>query len=151
MQGIKSIQKNIIELLSKINKQPLSLTNSSYCSLKKVLILTILLFLSHSCIIMDTLGTSLGEESVKGTEAKDIIITNAVIGASVNGIQNDIILAFMANKLAGIEDWAYYDKSEVDKCADEALIINLITIDIGGFNCNLQKRKIIQNWPVPII
>lgn len=120
--------------------------------MKRIVFFVILLFSLHTCIILDTLGTSLPpEQSLKGSEAKDIIITNAIIGASVSGITNDIILAFMANKLAGIEDWAYYDKADVDKCAADALLINLITIDIGGYNCDLQKHKIIQNWPIPVI
>lgn len=114
-----------------------------------ILFFTSILILS-GCVLIDTIGLS-NPESVKGSEAKSRIVTNATIGAIAGGIDTDIVLAFTANRLAGVDETKYYDKIDVDNCANEALLINWITINMGGLTCDLREHKTILDWPVPIL
>ncbi len=97
-------------------------------------------------------------ESINGKEAKTIIntaaITGATIAAGIDGrINADIILPFLSEKLAGIKESAFYDKIDVEKCAAEAQLINLLTIKVGGFNCKMKEKehKLLINWPVKLL
>lgn len=112
------------------------------------------ILLLTNCIVLDTLNLSV-PESVSGREAKDIIITAAVTGASISTaidgkVTVDALLSFVSNKLAGVKENAYYDKYDVDECAAKAQLINVVTIRVGGFNCKLKEHKIFTNWPVPV-
>ncbi|MCB1189414.1 MAG: TIGR04452 family lipoprotein [Leptospiraceae bacterium] len=117
---------------------------------KNFILLFIGAFSIYSCVLIDTIGLS-NPESVKGSEAKSKIVTNATIGAIAGGIDTDIVLAFTANRLAGVDETKYYDKIDVDNCANEALLINWITINMGGLTCDLREHKTIVDWPVPIL
>ncbi|MCB1142543.1 MAG: TIGR04452 family lipoprotein [Leptospiraceae bacterium] len=112
----------------------------------------LIVMLLSNCIVMDTIGFS-SPESIKGDEAKMMIISNAVVGATEGGYSGNNTPAFslIADKLAGINPESYYDRSEVEKCAQEALVINLTGADIGGYTCNLKEHKKLINWPIPII
>lgn len=104
---------------------------------------------------MDKLGLS-WPESVSGKEAKDIIVTSALTGAAVGvkadgKITADVVIPFMAAKLANIKDDKYYNKKDVDNCAMEAQLINILTYKIGGFSCNVKEHKLIINFPVPLL
>jgi len=121
--------------------------------LKKVFISIGLIFLSN-CIVLDKLNLSL-PESVSGREAKTIIVTAAISGAAISSavegqVTVDAALSLVANKLAGVKDDAYYDKIDVDQCAAEAQLINVVTVRVGGFQCNLQEHKKFTNWPIRI-
>lgn len=120
----------------------------------KSLISLVFIFSFYQCIILDKLNLSL-PESVTGKEAKSIIVTSAITGAAISsGIEGrislDALLSFIADKLAGIKEDAYYDRFEVDQCAAEAQLINVVTLRVGGFQCNLKAHKTFTNWPVPI-
>jgi small lipoprotein (TIGR04452 family) len=120
----------------------------------KAFVFFIHLVIITNCIVLDKLDLSV-PESITGKEAKDIIVTAAITGAyistSIEGrVTLDALLSFISNKLAGVKENAYYDKFDVDQCAADAQLINVITIRIGGFNCNLKEHKTFTNWPVPI-
>lgn len=122
--------------------------------MKKFFLSVVFVFISPNCIILDNLNLSL-PESVTGKEAKNIIVTAALTGAVISNaidgrVSPDSLLSFMADKLAGIKENAYYDKIDVEQCAADAQLINIITIRIGGFNCNLKEHKTFTNWPVRI-
>ncbi|WP_024863959.1 TIGR04452 family lipoprotein [Leptospira licerasiae] len=107
--------------------------------MKKIIALLLPLFLTFNCVLFDAIGLSY-PDTVDGTEAKSIILTSAVIGSAVSGFE---VLSILAPQLAKVEEDKYYNKSDVDDCANEALIINLLTVDLGGFTCDLQPRATI--------
>ena len=117
----------------------------------------LLALIFNQCIILDKLDLTL-PESVNGKEAKNIIFTAALTGTIIagsidRGYGRDALLTFVSDKLAGVNESAYYDKKDVEQCAADAQLINLLTIKIGGFNCNLREKehKFLINWPVPIL
>jgi small lipoprotein (TIGR04452 family) len=114
----------------------------------------IIMLATANCILLDNLNLSV-PESVTGKEAKDIIVTAAITGAYISTaiegrVPIDALLSFVSDKLAGVKENAYYDKFEVDQCAADAQLINVITVRIGGFTCKLKEHKIFTNWPVRI-
>ncbi|EMO86982.1 TIGR04452 family lipoprotein [Leptospira noguchii] len=106
---------------------------------KKFIIFLIPFLLLTNCLLFDTIGFSV-PDAVSGKEAKDQILTSALIGAVVSP-DDTAPLALIAPQLAKVEEDRYYNKADVDDCANFALIINLITINIGGFTCNLEPRE----------
>ncbi len=123
--------------------------------MKKFLFLGILCF--NNCILLNMLDLTL-PDSINGKEAKNLIFTAALTGTAIaagidRGIGRDAVLTFLSDKLAGVNESAYYDKKDVDQCAADAQLINVLTIKIGGFNCNLKEKehKFLINWPVPIL
>ncbi len=105
--------------------------------MKKIITLLLPLTLMFNCVLFDSIGLSY-PDTVDGSEAKSIILTSAVLGSAAGGAAT--ILAILAPQLAKVEDDKYYNKSDVDDCANSALIINLVTIDLGGFTCDLNPR-----------
>ena len=118
--------------------------------MKFFFLFTLLLF--NQCVVFDTIGLTY-PTSVSGKEAKDIIISKAVLGSLACGGSNcsgNSPVGYFADRLAFIEEDAYYDKTDVEECADGAFQINLLTVDIGGFQCNLVKHKRFVNWPIEL-
>lgn len=123
--------------------------------LKKFFLFFILFF--NQCILFDVLDLSV-PESVNGKEAKNMIFTAALTGTVIAGnidrsFGRDALFTFLSDRLAGVNDSAYYDKKDVEQCAADAQLINLLTIKIGGITCNLKEKehKFLINWPVPIL
>jgi small lipoprotein (TIGR04452 family) len=105
--------------------------------------LLILLAVSN-CYILDTINITFPWQGViKGKEAKDQIFTSALIGVAADYDNSDDVIALISKQLTGINDDRYYLKEDIDKCANDALIINVITLDIGGYTCNARERKIL--------
>lgn len=108
--------------------------------MKKRLITSLIPFLFlTNCYLFDTIGLTI-PDTVSGTEAKNQILTSALIGA-IAGPDNTAVIAVLAPQLAKVDEDRYYKKTDVDECANSALIINLATVNIGGFNCNLEPRE----------
>ncbi|TGL78177.1 TIGR04452 family lipoprotein [Leptospira yasudae] len=113
--------------------------------MKKWFITSLIPFLLlTNCYLFDTIGLSI-PDTVSGTEAKNQILTSALIGA-IASPDNTAIIAVISPQLAKVDEGRYYKKVDVDDCANSALIINLATIDIGGFTCNLEPREYILWW-----
>ncbi|MDX1957384.1 MAG: TIGR04452 family lipoprotein [Leptospiraceae bacterium] len=114
-------------------------------------LLLTLLFASN-CILIDSAGLNPTGESVSGREARDIIVTKAVLGSLI-GCRVDCqgFRGFYADKLAFIDLNSYYYKKDIDACANSALLLNLAGKDIGGVTCNLRKHKKFIDWPIPIL
>jgi small lipoprotein (TIGR04452 family) len=111
--------------------------------MKKWLGLTLSLVLFSNCYLFDTINFTLPWNGViRGDEAKDQIFTSALIGAVADRNRRDDILAFLSPQLAGIKDDRFYLKEDIDKCANDALVINVLTVDLGGFTCNARERKV---------
>ncbi|TGK02896.1 TIGR04452 family lipoprotein [Leptospira langatensis] len=104
--------------------------------MKKIITLLLPLTLMFNCVLFDKIGLSY-PDTVSGTEAKNIILTSAVIGSATTGFS---VLSVLAPQLAKVENDKYYNKSDVDDCANNALIFNLLTVDLGGYSCNLEAR-----------
>ncbi|MCB1142544.1 MAG: TIGR04452 family lipoprotein [Leptospiraceae bacterium] len=110
----------------------------------------VLLFVFNHCVVFDSVGLTY-PESVSGKEAKDMIITKALIGAvACVECSSGGLLGFFADRLAFIEEDAFYDKSDVETCAQDAMLINSLSADIGGFQCHLTKHKKFVNWPIQL-
>ncbi|EQA44293.1 hypothetical protein LEP1GSC050_3052 [Leptospira broomii serovar Hurstbridge str. 5399] len=109
--------------------------------MKRLATLFLPLALFTNCYVIDKIGLTIPEK-VKGDEAKNRIVTSAVIGASVNPNSSSII-ALVSYQLANVDESKYYNKTDVDDCANRALLINLSSLKIGGFDCNLVADKII--------
>ena len=114
--------------------------------MKKKIILTIPLFFMLNCQLMNMIGLTY-PTTVKGSEAKSQIMTSAIIGSAAGGFS---VLSIFAPVLANVDEAGYYEKEDVDQCANSALIINAAGPDIGGFNCNLRKREMFIDWPIPL-
>ncbi|TGK11488.1 TIGR04452 family lipoprotein [Leptospira fletcheri] len=99
------------------------------------------IFFFANCYLIDKVGITIPEK-VKGDEAKNRIVTSAVIGASVSPNSSSII-ALVSYQLANVDESKYYNKTDVDNCANRALLINLSELKIGGFDCNLEADKLI--------
>ncbi|WP_029762105.1 TIGR04452 family lipoprotein [Leptospira interrogans] len=111
---------------------------------KKIIIFLIPFLLLTNCFLFDTAGFSV-PDAVSGKEAKDQILTSALIGAAISP-DDTAVLALLAPELAKVEEDRYYNKADVDDCANFAMIINLVTINIGGFTCNLEPREYIFKY-----
>ncbi|MBM9499988.1 TIGR04452 family lipoprotein [Leptospira sp. 201903071] len=96
------------------------------------------LFLTN-CYLFDTIGLTI-PDTVSGSEAKNQILTSALIGA-VAVPDSTAVIAIIAPQLAKVDEDRYYKKVDVDNCASSALLINVLTINVGGFNCNLEPRE----------
>ncbi|MBE7412568.1 MAG: TIGR04452 family lipoprotein [Leptospiraceae bacterium] len=82
-------------------------------------------------------------DTMSGKEAKLLILERAILGATAGG--NPSVTALLANRLANVQDDLYYKRSDVHKCAEDVLLINFLTIDVGGINCSLKPHpKIVQ-------
>jgi small lipoprotein (TIGR04452 family) len=115
-----------------------------YTIMKKKLSLFIILLTVSNCYIFDTINFTYPWDGViKGDEAKDQIYTSALIGVAADRDDADDLIALVSAQLTGINDSRYYLKEDIDKCANDALLINFITVDIGGYTCEARERKII--------
>lgn len=114
--------------------------------MKKVLGIFLVLFSLSNCLLFDTINVTYPWNGViKGDAAKDQIFTSALIGAvaEIDGSRSDNIIALLSPQLAGIKDDRFYLKEDIDECSNDALIFNLLILDIGGFTCNARERKVI--------
>ncbi|PJZ68355.1 lipoprotein [Leptospira perolatii] len=111
--------------------------------MKKIITLLLPFALMANCILLDSVGLSV-PETVSGKEAKNTILTSAVLGSAAGGFS---VLSILAPQFAQIEEDKYYNKKDVDECANEALLFNAITVDIGGLTCDLHPRPVIV-WPI---
>lgn len=106
----------------------------------------LVMFAVSNCLLFDTINVTYPWNGViKGDEAKDQIFTSALIGAvaEVDGSNRDDIIAILSPQLTGINDDRFYLKSDIDTCANDALLFNLLILDIGGFTCDARERKVI--------
>jgi small lipoprotein (TIGR04452 family) len=121
--------------------------------MKKLLLITIAIFSISNCYLLDSTGLNLDEEAILGSEAKNKILTYALIGASGNS--QKLVLAYISQVFLSnqIRDDRFYDATDVDKCAQDALIINIAAaIPAGTYVCSIKKkeREFFINWPVKI-
>ncbi|ABJ75120.1 MULTISPECIES: TIGR04452 family lipoprotein [Leptospira] len=108
--------------------------------MKKYFITFLIPFFSiTNCYLFDKVGLST-PDTVSGKDAKNQILTSALIGA-VSSPDDTAIIAIISPQLAKIDENRYYKKNDVDNCANSALITNLVTVNIGGFTCNLEPRE----------
>lgn len=114
--------------------------------MKKLLGFAIVLLAVSNCYMFDTINITYPWNGVvKGDEAKDQIFTSALIGAvgEIDRRSSDDVIVLLSKQLTGIKDDRFYLKEDIDQCANDALILNLVTVDIGGYTCNARERKII--------
>ncbi len=109
--------------------------------MKKILAIALFAILNYTnCLALDKFGV-VYPDSVSGSEAKSMIMEKAILGALIHSSNSDFILAIIAPELAKVKTDRYYNKVDVEKCASDALLINAITVNIGGFTCNLNPHE----------
>ena len=122
--------------------------------MKKILFSVIAILFISNCFVLDSLGLNLDEPAIKGSEAKNKILTYALIGAGPGG-NNKLVIAYVSKVFVDnqIRDDRYYDQSDVDKCAQDALFINFaVATPLGAAICNIKakEREFFINWPIKI-
>ena len=92
--------------------------------MKKIIFsLAVLLFVSN-CALIDSLGLNISTPTVKGSEAKNLILTYALAGAGASGNSSAVATAIATANTKGLKNDKFYDKEDVDKCAEWVLIAN---------------------------
>ncbi len=92
------------------------------------------------CLLLNTIGLNPGH--VSGAEAKDIIRDKTLVNLAIQvaaGSTTGAAIVYLDPVLAGISDDEYYKKSEVEKCGDQLLVFNFVSVLLAPFvACNLQ-------------
>ncbi|HRG48322.1 MAG: TIGR04452 family lipoprotein [Leptospiraceae bacterium] len=127
--------------------------------MKKIIFsLTVLLLLSN-CVLLDSLGLNVVKETIQGSQAKNHILTGALIGAAASGSSTTIATSIATYNTKGLKDSKFYDKEDVDACADKVIVAtnalsnNPITkgIAIGSVACApIREHKTFVDWPLEL-
>lgn len=123
---------------------------------KIILSLAALLFASN-CAIIDNLGLNVVTPTIKGSEAKSLILTRAVAGAAVTGSGMAIATSLVTYNVKKLRDDKYYDKDDVDKCAENIFLFNYASasasnIAAGQLLCSsIREHKMLIDWPIPLL
>ena len=118
--------------------------------------LSVLLFASN-CVLIDSLGLNVVKGTIKGSEAKSLILSRAVAGAAASGNSTAIASSIATYNTKGLKDSKYYDKADVDDCADKIIIINFASSSTGGISAgqllcqDIHEQKMIIDWPIPLL
>lgn len=122
--------------------------------MKKIILSIISILLLSNCYFLDSLGLNLDQEAILGRDAKNKILTYALIGAGPGGgtkvVQTYISQVFLSNQ---IRDDRFYNAKDVDKCANDALLINTLSSQpLGTVVCRIKskEREFFIEWPVKI-
>jgi len=127
--------------------------------MKKIIFSLIVLFLVSNCVLLDSLGLNMTKATIKGSEAKNQILTGALIGASSTGNSSTQITSFATYNTQKLRDNKFYDKDDVDACAEKMIIFanalssNSLTggIAIGQYACTtINEHKTFIDWPIPL-
>lgn len=107
--------------------------------------LTLIGTIASGCILLNTIGLNPGH--VKGDEAKEIIrdkiqlnLIIALLAASISPVfAPAAAYEIVTPDLTGIDEGAYYKRSEVEDCGNSIFITQfLVDIYVGPFVCDLQ-------------
>lgn len=122
--------------------------------MKKLILSMISILLISNCYFLDSLGLNLDQEAILGRDAKNKILTYALIGAGPGG-GNKVVQAFISQVFLSnqIRDDRFYNAKDVNECADNALLINnLSATPLGTVVCRIKakEREFLVEWPVKI-
>ncbi len=127
--------------------------------MKKIIFsLTVLLLLSN-CVLLDSLGLNVVDNTIQGSQAKNHILTGALVGAAASGSSTTISTALATNAIMGLKDYKFYDKDDVDACADKVIVaVNALSnnsttrgIAVGAALCApIREHKMFIDWPVSL-
>lgn len=124
--------------------------------MKKVIFSLAVLFLVSNCVVLDNLGLNLVKGTVKGSEAKNQILTGALIGAAATGSGTAMIGSLVTYNTKGIKDAMFYDKNDVDDCAEQIILFNATAnytngFPLGSILCKeIREHKTFIDWPIPL-
>jgi small lipoprotein (TIGR04452 family) len=127
--------------------------------MKKIIFSLSVLLVVSNCIVLDSLGLNVVKETIQGSQAKNQILTGALIGAAASGSSTTISTALATNAIMGLKDSKFYDKDDVDTCADKVIIAvnalsnNSITkgLAVGAVLCPpIREHKMFIDWPVEV-
>ncbi|MBK8396060.1 MAG: TIGR04452 family lipoprotein [Leptospiraceae bacterium] len=126
--------------------------------MKKIIFSLAVIFLVSNCVLLDSLGLNLLKETIKGSEAKNQILTSALVGAAASGSSATFASSQATYNTKNIKDNKFYDKKDVDDCADKILVANALSnntvnmqIAIGSYACNeIREHKMFIDWPIPL-
>lgn len=126
--------------------------------MKKILFSLAILALVTNCVLLDSLGLNITNATIKGSEAKSLILTYALTGASLSGAGGTTVASAIATyNTKGLKDSKFYDKDDVDKCANNVLAYNAaldrtLGVAIGDLGCSsIREHKMIIDWPTPLL
>ncbi len=110
--------------------------------MKKLLLSMIAVLLISNCYVLDSTGLNLDEEAIKGADAKNKILTYALIGAGPGGntklVQAFVSQVFMENQ---IDSERFYNATDVDRCAQNALGVNAFADAAVGIGlCRIKSK-----------
>jgi small lipoprotein (TIGR04452 family) len=126
--------------------------------MKKIIFsLVVLLFVSN-CVVLDSLGLNLVKDTVKGSEAKNQILTSALMGAAASGSDLTFASSQATYNTKNLKDNKFYDKSDVDDCADRIAVANFASntaatmrIAVGSYICSpINEHKTFIDWPISL-
>ena len=127
--------------------------------MKKIIFsLTVLILLSN-CVLLDSLGLNIVKDTIIGSQAKHHILTGALIGAAASGSSTTFVSAVVTYNTKGIKNTKFYDKADVDACADKVIVaVNALSnnsatksIAIGSIACApIREHKTLIDWPIEL-
>ncbi len=124
--------------------------------MKKIFFSLAVLLFASNCVLIDSLGLNVVTGTMKGSEAKSLILTRAVAGAAASGSSTAIVSSLVTYNVKGLKDNKFYDKSDVDECADQIVFFNYANsstsnIATGQLLCKgIREHKMVIDWPVAI-
>ena len=127
--------------------------------MKKIILSLVVLFLVSNCVLMNTLGLNFIKPTIKGSEAKNQILTSALIGAALSGSGGTFATAQATYNTKGIKDNKFYNQKDVDDCAERVLGANagsagasVLGVAIGSIVCDpIEEQKTFIDWPIPLL
>ncbi len=127
--------------------------------MKKIIFSLSVLLLVSNCVVLDSLGLNITKATIQGSQAKNQILTGALIGAAASGSSTTLSTALATNAIMGLKDYKFYDKDDVDACSDKVIIaVNALSnnsatqgIAIGAALCApIREHKMLIDWPVEL-
>ena len=121
--------------------------------MKKIIFSVAVLLFVTNCVLLDNLGLNMVKPTIKGSEAKNLILTNALMGAGASGNSSAVATSIATYNTVGLKDDKFYDKTDVDSCAETVLVINAAGgasngVAIGSLACNgIREHKMLIDWP----
>ena len=126
--------------------------------MKKIIFSLAVIFLMSNCVLLDNLGLNMVKETIKGSDAKNQILTRALIGAALSGSNTTFATSLATYNTKHIKDNKFYNKQDVDDCSDKIAIANYVSntsatmgVAVGSYACGpINEHKTLIDWPIAL-
>jgi small lipoprotein (TIGR04452 family) len=136
----------ISESARKMNKKIYKIRN-----FYKIFCLIIFLNAMTKCIILDNIGLNVVHEVIKGSEAKNMITTNAILGGLAYGATINEITGNIASKTQTFKSEKFYDRKDVNRCIESALLYSPTFLFGGADACTrMSPDATFIDWPIKL-